>query len=81
MEIEIENEDISLESIEYPTNTNNPSNKTLLKNQEIIVENQWILKRSVSKKLDKMSTNMNKFFAKVGRKLGLSSSSSSSSTF
>ena len=43
-EIEIEEEEegeTSLESIEYPSN---PSNKTLLNNQKIIVENQRILK-------------------------------------
>ena len=75
MEIEEEEGETSLESIEYPSN---PSNKTLLKNQKIIVENQRILKRSVSKKLDNISSKMNKFFSKVSKKLGLSSSSSSS---
>ena len=76
MEIEEEEEgETSLESIEYPSN---PTNKTLLKNQKIIVENQRVLKRSVSKKLDKISSKMNKFFSKVSKKLGLSSSSSSS---
>ena len=57
MEIEEEGE-TSLESIDYPPN---PTNKTLLKNQKTIVENRRILKRSVSKKLDKMSSKMNKF--------------------
>jgi len=46
MEIKEEvNEETSLESIEYPINPNNPSNKTLLKNQKIILENQKIIKR------------------------------------
>ena len=76
MEIEEEEEgETSLESIYYPPN---PTNKTLLKNQKAIVENQRILKRSVSKKLDKISSKMKKFISKVSKKLGLSSSSSSS---
>ena len=44
MEIEEEEGETSLESIDYPPN---PSTKTLLKNQKTIVENQQILKRSV----------------------------------
>ena len=80
MDIEEEEEDdnTSLESIEFPTDTTNLSNQTILKNQKTIVDNQRMLKRSVSKKLDKMTTKMNKFFGKVKRGLGLSSSSSSS---
>ena len=78
VKIEIEEEEkgeITLKSIDYPPNT---TNKTLLKNQKTIVKNQRILKRSVSKKLDKISSKMNNFFSKVSKKLGLSSSSSSS---
>ena len=75
MEIEEEEGETSLESIEYPSNS---SNKTLLKNQKIFVENQRILKWSVSKKLDKVLSKMNKFISEVSKKLGLSSSSSSS---
>ena len=75
-EEEEEDQETSLESIEYPTNPANPSNKTILNNQRIIVENQKNLKRSMSKKMDTISTKINKFFGKVSRKLGLSSSSS-----
>ena len=80
MEIE-EEEDSSLESIEFPTNTRLPSNKVILKNQMILAKNQKKLKRSFSKKVETISTKMTKLFGKVGRKLGLSSSSSSSAEF
>ena len=77
-EEEEESEETSLESIDFPTR---PSNKTLLHNQKVIVKNQKAIKQSVNKKLDKMSNTMNKFFSKVSKKLNISSSSSSSTSF
>ena len=69
MEVE-EEEETSLESVERPTNTRPISKEMIVQNQVKIVNNQ--------KKLKKIFSKMTKFVVKIGRKFGISSSSSSS---
>ena len=68
--MEVEEQETFLESVECPINTRHISREMIVQNQVKIVNNQ--------KKLKKNFTKMTKFMVKIGRKLGISSSSSSS---
>jgi len=70
MKLEEEGEEegeTSLESIDFPPRS---TNKDIINNQKKTVENQKILKCSVSKKLTTISNKMDKLFGKMKHKLG-----------
>ena len=69
--MEIDEDETSLESVECPINIRTIFREMIVQNQVKIVNNQKKLKKNFSK--------MTKFMVKIGRKLGISSSSSSSS--